>query len=222
MRAGVGGTKVKLLGYCVDPDDETFGVVLEQVREYRCQRNREIVSELQSVAGLDREYESIQQRADGILGRPHLASLLVEAETVNSIRKAFDQYLGADGSVYVPVERVPAHDVIEAIQRAGGVVSLAHSRRIRASDVSTLLDKLVKAGLDAIVVNYPYATTPSEGYADVSVSDAAELANDFELLRSGRSDCHGPDSGKFRIGDVRAPTEWLTEIRSCADTRQAL
>lgn len=127
-----------------------------------------------------------------------------------------------NGNAFVPMERVPAPEVIDAIQGAGGVVSLAHPGRIRGESIISIVDELVEAGLDGIEVQYPYDSAPTEGYADVSVEDAAKIAEEHGLLKTGGSDCHGPDSGKFRLGEVRVPEAQLNRLRARADQRRPL
>lgn len=222
VRADVEGTKVELLGLYVDPTDDRLRAVLERVRGYRRERNEAIVEKLNEVTALDCSIEAIRATADGILGRPHLAAILVNEDIVDSIGAAFDRYLGADGEAFVPMNRVPAAEVVDALRGAGGVVSLAHPGRIRTADVRPLVSHLVDCGLDAIEVPYPYDSAPSEGYADVGASDAAALATEFELAWSGGSDCHGPDSGKYRIGSVRLERARFEELRTLADERRML
>ncbi len=222
VRADVQETKVELLGYYVDPADHGLEDVLEEVRSYRRQRNRRLVDRLQDVADFDRSYEEIRATADGILGRPHIAGILVEDGIVGSVGEAFAEYLGADGAAFVSMERVPAATVVEAIQAAGGVVSLAHPGRVRADDIEPIVEELAAAGLDAIEVPYPYGGISDNDYADVDCSDAAALADQFDLLHTGGSDCHGSDSSKFRIGQVRLDAERFDALREQAETRRPL
>lgn len=222
VRADALGTKVELLGYYIDPTDNSLLDLLEQVRSYRRDRNRRIVDRLHDVTELERSYRDIRATTDGILGRPHIANVLIEAGIVDTVGAAFEQYLGADGRASVPMERVPAGELIQVMQAAGGVVSLAHPGRIRADTVDAIVDTLVDAGLDAIEVDYPYDEAPDVGYADVDVEAAAALAERFDLLRTGGSDCHGPDSGKFRIGNVRVTGDQLRALRERAEQRRTL
>jgi len=223
VRADAENTKVELLGYYVDPDNQRLSDVLATVREYRKNRNKKIIEQLHETTSLNRSHEDIQSEADGLLGRPHIARILVEDGIVDSIGAAFNEYLASEGKAFVPMERVPAEDIIDVIQDAGGVVSLAHPGRVRSDSIIEILDTLIEAGLDAIEVQYPYATAPSEeDYADISVEDAALLAEKYELVQTGGSDCHGPDSGKFRIGEVRVSESQLDALRECAIQRRPL
>ena len=222
VRADVRNTKVELLGYYVDPDDEGMTGVLREVRESRRERNRQIIDRLHEVTSLDRSYNDIKSEADGILGRPHIAGVLVDASIVDSVSEAFGEYLANDGAAFVPMERIPAPRVIDAIHGANGIVSLAHPGRVRTDDIESIVADLVEAGLDGIEVPYPYSEAPSEGYSDITSETAAALADTHDLLSTGGSDCHGPDSGKFRIGEVCITRDQFDDIRIRAKERAPL
>jgi predicted metal-dependent phosphoesterase TrpH len=217
VRADIFDTKVEILGYYVNPTEETLQDTLEQARQFRRDRNETMVENLTEATGLDLSYEAIRAEADGNLGRPQMAQQLVDAGLVDSIGEAFGEYLGTDGDAYVPMERLPAPSVIDAVQTAGGIASLAHPGRIRSDRVPEIVPELVDAGLDAIEVRYPYdASGGPDVYADVGIEDAAALRAECDLLETGGSDCHGPDSGKFRIGSVRVSENVLSELRQAA------
>lgn len=219
VRGEVDGTKVELLGYYVDPTNHELQALLERVRSNRRQRNREMLRSLRTRSTFEGTYEELSAETEGMLGRPHMAQALVEAGVVETIGRAFDRYLGPEGSAYVPMEKVPAPEVIDAIHRAGGVASLAHPGRIRTSEISTIVERLSESGLDGIEVWYPYGDAPDEGDADITVSEAAAIAEEYDLCKTGGSDCHGPDSGKFRFGSIEVPGTALDAIRARANER---
>jgi predicted metal-dependent phosphoesterase TrpH len=222
VRADVHGTKVEILGYYVDPTDENLRSMLERARRYRRDRNEAMVARLREETAATLDVEALRASTDGSVGRPLLADELIDQGVVDSIGEAFDEYLGDDGSAFVPMERIPFDEVVSTVQGAGGVASLAHPGRIRSQRVPDLVSTLSAGGLDAIEVRYPYGTVRSDEYADVGVEEAAELAAEYDLLETGGSDCHGPDSGKFRIGSVRVTESTLDSIRSLADEREPL
>lgn len=216
IRADIFDTKIEILGYYVDPTDSSLNSVLEKVRGYREQRNREMVDRIGDVTGLDVTYESLNESVDGTLGRPHLADFLIEEGIVDSVSEAFNKYLAGGGDAYVPMQRAPYAEVIDAVHDAGGVASLAHPGRIRSDAVPEIVDELTQHGLDAIEVWYPYGEVRSDEYSDIGVEDADSLAEEYGLLKTGGSDCHGPGSGKFRIGNVRVPETTFTELNRLA------
>jgi predicted metal-dependent phosphoesterase TrpH len=114
------------------------------------------------------------------------------------------------------MERVGHERVVAAVHAAGGVASLAHPGRIRSERVPEMVERLVDAGLDAVEVRYPYGESGPGAYADIGVEEAAALAEEYGLLATGGSDCHGPGSGKFRIGEVRLPAADYEALRGAA------
>lgn len=208
VRADLFDTKAEILGYYVDPTNDRLQSVLERARRFRDQRNQAMVERLSAETGLDLSYERLESSVDGNLGRPHLAQRLVEGGVVDSIDEAFDEYLAEGESAFVPMKRLDHARVIETIHVAGGVTSLAHPGRIRADSdtVREMLRSLVDAGLDGIEVWYPYGVERSEDYAEITVEDTSALASEFGLLKTGGSDCHGPDTGKFRLGETGIPS----------------
>lgn len=216
VRADLLDTKIEILGYYVDPEAETLDETLRRTRRFRTERNRELVERLAGATGLDLDYMSLAGDVDGNLGRPHLAERLLEAGVVDSIGEAFDRYLGSDGEAYVPMQRLSYTEVIDAVHGAGGAASLAHPGRIRSDRVPEMLDRLVDAGLDGIEVWYPYGEAGPDVYADVGVAEATSYAEEYDLIPTGGSDCHGEGSGKFRIGTVRSPPETVGRLRAAA------
>jgi predicted metal-dependent phosphoesterase TrpH len=211
VRADLDGSKVELLGYFVDPDAVSLQQVLEQAREYRKQRNRALADRLVAETELTLSHEELSEQAPGMLGRPHFAQELVDAGVVDSIGAAFERYLGEDGAAYVPMDRVPHQEVIDAIHDAGGLVSMAHPGRMDRLDVPAAVETLTDAGMDALEVYYPYNPAPV-----INVETAATLADEHDLLRTGGSDCHGPGSGKFHIGEVRLSADEFERLCEAA------
>jgi len=222
IRADVQNTKVEILGYYVDPSNHKLKSLLSDVRQHRRERNREIITSLYSLTEFEVKYEELRDEADGMIGRPHIAEALVQEGIVDDIGSAFDTYLSADGIAYTPMKHLPAKEIIDAIKGAGGVTSLAHPGRIRTNDVTSLIDHLKLAGLDAVEVGYPYGDIQSKDYADIGVADAAAIAEAKGLFKTSGSDCHGPGSGKYRIGDVRVSPPTLDKLRERAAERMSM
>lgn len=217
VRADLFDTKIEILGYFIDPNNEVLCETLSTARRYRMQRNKEMVNRLSKSTTLDLSYKRLQAEVQGNLGRPHMAQKLVDTDIVESIGGAFDKFLGPDGKAYVPMNRLPYQRVLDAIHAAGGVTSLAHPGRIRSERVHQMVDHLVDGGLDGIEVWYPYSESGPDAYAEISVDDALALAEAHDIIPTGGSDCHGEDSGKFRIGDVRSPASTLEKLRTAAE-----
>ncbi|HKJ59793.1 MAG TPA: PHP domain-containing protein [Halobacteriales archaeon] len=221
-RADIQDTKVEILGYYVDPAAESLGEILTDARRYRRARNREMVERLSDATGESYSYEGLRSEADGQLGRPHVAGALVERGVVDSVGEAFDEHLAPGGSSYVPMKRPHYERVLDAIHDAGGVASLAHPGRIRSDEAEVFVRKLCEAGLDAIEVWYPYGRSGPTRHSPIGVEEADSLAAELDILRTGGSDCHGQDSGKYRIGNTGVGTADLDALRDAANRRRPL
>ena len=221
VKAEIRDTKIEILGYYVDPSADELEEVLRRVRGYREERNRKMTKRFVEVTGIETSYEDMCERAEGSLGRPHFARLLIEEGLVDTVSEAFDEYLDEDGEVYVPSQKVGYEAVLRAVHEAGGVASLAHPGRVDSEidEVREIIGEMSKKGLDGIEVWYPYGEIASKNLSSVGVEEANELADENDLLRTGGSDCHGEGSEKFRIGDVRVPAEDLKRLKSAASER---
>jgi len=191
VRASALETKVEILGYFVDLTDSMVREMLKKVRGFRRTRDERLVENAVRETGVDLTYDELRRSADGNLGRPHIAERLVETAVVGSVQEAFDAHLAADGDAFVPMERLATDRIIAVIHAVGGVTSLAHPGRIRA-DTPTV-ESLDEDSLDAIEVWYSCDERWGSAYADID--DALALAEGFDLVPTGGSDCHGPDSG---------------------------
>src|SRR5690606_23050096 len=101
-----------LLGYGVDPDSEVLADLSRQLIEGRNNRNPRIVQKLNEL-GVAVTMEEWEQEAGGnVLGRPHLAAILVRKGYVSSIKHAFDKYLGQGGLAYFDKERLPPRQAL--------------------------------------------------------------------------------------------------------------
>jgi predicted metal-dependent phosphoesterase TrpH len=208
------GEKIELLSYYIDHSDEQLSESLDQARTYCRNRNDRIVYKLSDATRLNLSRADIPSPR-GALGCPHIAKAVIKADIVPSIQAAFDDYLAAGEACYVPIERVDYGTAIHAIQRAGGVASLAHPGRITPDTrtVEMLVIRLTEARLNALKIGYPHTGDESR-YADITIYDAAEMAGANELLRTTLSDCHGTDSGKLRFGTISVSDTELTALRT--------
>jgi hypothetical protein len=82
-----------------------------------------------------------------------------------------------------------------------------------------MIERLVELRLDGIETWYPYGESRDSEYANIGVEDAHDLAEQYDLIPTGGSDCHGPDSGKFRLGEVGVTEQVLTRLRERSNSR---
>lgn len=209
---------IEVLGYFLDPAGQQLQDLLDEVSAKRVDRIDTFVANLNDHHNeVDLSTDDVLAYADGNVGRPHLAQALMEQGLVDSMDAAFDQYIGDDDPAYVPTEKVPARDVIQAIHDNGGYASLAHpGRDLERGTAAAVVQHLAGNGLDALEVPYTYEDKRDREPFTVNFGSAyaAELADRCDLAWTGGSDCHGRDSDKYYIGDVKLPYRHVETMKA--------
>lgn len=174
--------EVHLLAYGINPEHPGLLRHLRAMKEARKRRVRRIVQRLRE-EGLDVEDDVLVREVESnhSVGRPHVAEALHRAGHVETIRQAFEEYLGRDRPGFVNKPEFPASDALDLVHEAGGVGVLAHPGHWTPS---ACIRHLVGAGLDGIEITHPaHDSTLREYYG--------RLAQGSNLLVTGGSDYHG-------------------------------
>lgn len=191
------GGSMHMVGLFIDPANPTLAGWLEDMRRARSERYPRIVARLRELGVEITEAEVEAEAGESVIGRPHIARLLVRRGVVRSHQEAFQLYLGTGAAAYVPRRRVGSRDAIELIHRAGGLAVLAHYtsclKNGNGADFEKTLRELCDQGLDGLETYY-HSFSPEEERRALS------LARSFGLLRSGGSDFHGPAPSGYRLG----------------------
>lgn len=194
-------------------DDHPLQSRLGTLRAARDLRNVRIV-EVLSDHGIDVTIDEVLREAGpGSVGRPHVASVLLQKGYVTSIDEAFDRWLAKGRPAYVERERLDAVDAIDLAHAGDAVTVLAHpySLGLAPDDLDAFVAHLATAGLDGIEVEYGR-------YLREERTALLELAERHGLSPSGGSDYHGsykPDlSVGTGLGDLHVPDEWLDALEA--------
>ncbi|MEU6535463.1 PHP domain-containing protein [Streptomyces sp. NPDC047000] len=183
----VDGVSMHLLAYLFDPEEPALLAERELVRDDRVPRARAMTAKLRDL-GVPVTWEQVARIAgDGSVGRPHVASALVELGVVASVDEAFSgAWLSDGGRAYVPKHETDPFEAVRLVKAAGGVTVFAHpgaSKRGRTVPEATVA-KLAAAGLDGIEVDHMDHDTGTR-------ARLRGLAADLGLLVTGSSDYHG-------------------------------
>ncbi|MCY2954050.1 MAG: PHP domain-containing protein [Planctomycetota bacterium] len=200
-----------MLGYGVDTASEALRELSVWQVESRNRRNPRIVQRLREL-GVAITMEEVEAMAGSeVVGRPHVAEVLVRKGYVGSAKQAFDKYLGQGGSAYENRQRLPARRAMELIARSGGVAVLAHPVQL-ATENDAQLERVVKdlvdLGLGGIEVIH------SDHSAEL-VEKYTKLAERFGLLKTGGSDFHGVNKKEIQLGVAngrRIPRGMMDEL----------
>lgn len=210
-------TELHVVGLFVDHKNETFVKGIKQLEIDRKTRNQQIIQKFVD-AGIPMTLEELQEgNPKRVITRAHFAELLIKKGICKDKADVFDHYLGIGCPFYLPKPKVTPEHVINLIKLAGGVAILAHpySYKLTKSEVETLLDKLIPAGLAGMECYY-------STYDDGETQELRSIALQKNLLVSGGSDFHGTPKPDISIGtghgSLRVPEKLLTlikEYRKC-------
>jgi predicted metal-dependent phosphoesterase TrpH len=212
VKAAVGGEKGEILGYFLTPGHPALGELFRWMADARRERMERMVERCQEVVGEEVTFAKVAAGAAGSIGRPHLAAVLIQHGLALDYEDAFRRFLTEGAPCYVPLHRPTSQQVIAAIRAAGGVASLAHPCFMTITDWESTLATLIREGLAAVEVDYPYANSRQPLKADPEAMRT--LAAKLDLIPTGGSDDHGPGSVKDAIGSLRVPYSVVERLRS--------
>jgi len=201
--------EIHVLGYFLDTSNRKLLEEIAKFQAVRQDRIREMVARLNALKVPLKIEDVIALANCRSPGRPHVARALVKAGFVSSLDEAFERFLKKHRPAWVPKARISAQVAIELIHRANGLAVMAHPGLNRTDEV---IPDLVDAGLDGIeCFHTKHSTAISEHYL--------EIADKYNLLVTGGSDCHGMSKGKPLIGTVRLPYQHVEKLKEAVAQR---
>ncbi len=202
---------VDILGLWLPERPERLERALAWLIARRAERNAEMVERLAGL-GLPVSLDELLASAEGTVGRPHIAKLLLDKGCVASLNEAFDRYIGRKGAAYVPKVSFAAEEAVELLKSEGATVILAHPAiyDLPIAEIEALVRRLADRGLDGIEAVY------SEHSAN-KTREYRCLADRFGLAVSGGSDFHGATKPDIRLGvgkgNLRVPGKILDDLK---------
>jgi hypothetical protein len=194
LSASHDGRAVHILGYGLDRFNPDLLALLTELQTIRKDRNKQILEKL-AKQGINIDRDELIASSSGLVGRPHIARMLVKQKVVPSIEQAFRKYLKKDGLAYAAAARFPATETIKRIKHAGGLAVLAHPTTLDRSlnRITETVKYLQKHGLDGIEAIYP-------GHTKKICKNLINLAEMLDLVITGGSDFHGATKQGISIG----------------------
>lgn len=178
--------ELHILGFGMDPADETFEATLAAQRGRRRERFELTLARLRELdLSIDDQLLDLSGSEDDALGRPTVARALIGAGHATSVQDAFGRLLGWGKPGYVPRSGLGPVEAIEAIRAAGGLPVLAHFGEAPAR--LEVVRELAEAGLGGLEVYY-------RSFDAETVFAVGEVALALGLAPTGGSDYHGDTS----------------------------
>jgi len=196
--------EVHIIGLYVNPESKNFQERLAYFQKRRAERAEKIVKKLRE-QGLKIQYEELYEITENMnnAGRLHIAKLLLKKNFALSIKDAFNKYLAEGRPAYVEKAKLTVAEAVELIKEAKGISILAHPVLL---DRDEMIETWGKEGLNGLE-----AFHPDHSYEDMS--RYLDIANRFNLLVSGGSDCHGSGKDHTRIGKIKLPYQYYEQLK---------
>ncbi|MCK4776765.1 MAG: PHP domain-containing protein [Actinomycetia bacterium] len=203
LSSDFGGKDLHFLGYFIDFKQKWFLKHLEKLKDFRYKRALKMLEKLKE-EGLEINFKDVIEEAnDGVMGRLHLARVIVKKGYVDSIQKAFKRYLARNSHCYVAKYTYTPKEVIEIILNVGGIPVLAHPGLY---DIDDKLDEFISYGLAGIEIYHTNHTWND-------VRKYKDIAKRKGLLKTGGSDCHGLESSQgLLIGSLKIPDQYYKDL----------
>lgn len=184
---------------------------LQAARENRNSRMVDLLQSLDYEITID---ELIAEAGGGVVGRPHMAAILVRKGYFLDPPAVFDDLLATGRPGYLGRDRLEPTEAIQLARASKGVPVLAHPHTLgldTADEYAEAMTRLAAAGLSGIECHY----------GDYPLSQQQELAKTtrrFGLIPSGGSDYHGTYKAGLELGtgrgELHVPDEVLEELEA--------
>lgn len=199
--------EMHLTGLWIPKEAPALEKKLAVLRDRRLVRNRLIVEKLNQM-GFPLDYEEVVKiAARESVGRPHIATALLQKGYVTSRQEAFFRFLGSGGSAFIPRELLTPEEGVSLMAGLGATVCIAHPMLLPcpATWFDEIIPRLKEQGLSGIEAYHSEHSTAEERFC-------VELARRHELVVSGGSDYHGKIKPYVELGRGRGGLRVTTAI----------
>lgn len=196
---------VHLLAYFFDHTDQKLLDYLSFFRYERIKRAERIIQKLNDI-NIPLTLDSVLDQAGiGSVGRPHIASALLEEGLTGTYHEAFMKYIGFGAPAYEKKYQLTPVEATKLISQAGGLSFLAHPGKY-TTEVE--LSTLIQSGLDGIEVIHP-------AHNDARQEFYRGVVHQYFLLECGGSDFHGgKKNDDYTLGTFTVSLEIVEEMRN--------
>jgi predicted metal-dependent phosphoesterase TrpH len=202
------GMDIHIIGYMIDPGEENLVGILGNLARAREKRAMQMVEKLRAEK-LPISFDDVRKAAGGgVIGRPHIASILMKRGVVDHFQEAFNRYIGTGKKCWVPKRVLSFEEVLSVIRTAGGVSVWAHPGDSIRNE--SMVDRMIAGGVEGLEVWHP-------NHNDFVTALIEEVAERNNLIRTGGSDFHFNEAMKVGIGEIKIPYSSVVELKRSAE-----
>jgi predicted metal-dependent phosphoesterase TrpH len=186
---------IHILGYFLNLEDKEFLGWLKKLQEKRHDRTLKILERLSGL-GIEISLAEVKDEVLGnVIGRPHIAKVIIKKGFAVTMDEVFDRYLGDGKPAYIPKVGVDMVEVVKKLKANKAIAILAHPHLISHSDdtVVNIIDMLVENKLDGLELYYPNINLRKR-------KKLLKIAKTRGLILTGGSDFHGLNRPGIDIG----------------------
>ena len=194
LSAKVTKGRMHILGYDFDIDNYDLNEKMSELKDNSLNSVLSTMEQIKRDYGIRFKYEDIREliNADHNLGRPDLARLCIKYGYAKTVDEAFDKYLEPAYDVVRMLgcrKGITYKECINLIKNSNGIPILAHPKSLELTndEFINILEDMIDCGLMGIEVYHSSHTIDEMNYY-------LEIANKYNLLVSGGSDYHGPNT----------------------------
>jgi hypothetical protein len=197
------GLEIHILGYLIDDKNKKLIEKLDFLQKNRIERIYKMVDKLKDM-GITLKPETVFDISrGGTVGRLHMARVMLKVGMVRSIQEAFQKYIGDKCPCYVAGFKFSPFEAIRLIKDVGGIAVLAHPYSLHRDE---LIPQFIDYGLGGLEVYYPEHTPSMTKFY-------LNLAQKYNLLVTGGSDCHGLAKPEVKIGSLKIPYTLVEKLK---------
>ncbi|MBN1326329.1 MAG: PHP domain-containing protein [Candidatus Cloacimonetes bacterium] len=199
------GRDIHILAYNYDPCDKKVLNLLQSIQKGRFLRAKKILTKLLEY-DIKIDFNEVRKLTgkNDLIGRPHIARVMVEQGFVHCKEEAFDYYIGDRAPAYAAKPAPSPKKVIKTIKKAGGLAVLAHPHIIKNDEI---VMEMIEMGIQGLEVYYAKVDRDT-------VNHYEQIACECNLLRTGGTDFHGGDLDHELFGNYEIPDFVLEELES--------
>lgn len=196
--------EVHVLGLDINCGNDTLVAHVQKAAHSRVNRAYEIIERLNH-DGIAVSMDEVKEACGGdVIGRPHIAAVLVKKGFAATVSDAFDRYLSSHAPYYVPQKKISVSSAAELILGAGGKPVLAHPGLLGGSVLGGLLPQLKEMGFWGVEAYHP-------AHTDGQCVEYESVARQKKLFVTSGSDFHGSSTPRVGIGEETRSSSYLQE-----------
>ena len=116
-----------VVGLFVDHHDEKLLQLTSEIRNARENRAKKIIEKVNALkVGPTITFEEVSARAKGLIGRPHIATVMIQKGYAKSIDEVFNKFLERGAPCYVSRFKITPQEAVQILFEMNAIPILAH------------------------------------------------------------------------------------------------